>query len=153
MNSLLASLISFLFLLIDAEAAALGDVEAGEIEAVDVQDTCCRRSSSCRDSAPDRRQVRDTVTPASSSDISSLRRLLVPPRLVCAVSARTRTPRETAAASAWAISKRSSRKIRMSMLFFACLMAVTIGGDAGIRLDDQFHKRAFWLSHYTRHGT
>ena len=40
--------------------------------------------------------VRETVTPAASSRISSLRRPFSPPRLVWAISARTLTPRATA---------------------------------------------------------
>ena len=32
--------------------------------------------------------------------------------------------------------------MRMSMLFFACLMARDDGGDAGIWLYDQFHNRS-----------
>ncbi len=40
--------------------------------------------------------VRDSVTPTFSRRLSSLRSLLSPPRLVCAISARTTTPRPTA---------------------------------------------------------
>ena len=85
--------------------------------------------------------MRDTVTPASSSGISSLRRLLVPPRLVCAVSARTRTPRATAAVERVG----DLDAIEPEDQDVDALLRLLDGGDdrrdAGVRLDDQFHKR------------
>ena len=61
--------------------------------------------------------VRDSVAPALSSRLSSLRSLLSPPRLVCAISARTTTPRCTAAVSASSIASMSKRKMTMSIAF------------------------------------
>src|SRR5687768_2664700 len=67
------------------------------------------------------------MTPAASIFSSSLRRLFSPPRLVWAISARTTTPRATAASSAFSSSGRSNRKIRMSILVVAWRTACTSG--------------------------
>ena len=71
--------------------------------------------------------MRETVTPSPSRRISSLRRLFSPPRLAYAMSAVTDTPRLAAAFSAASMSARSNRKMTMSTLLRACLMAATSG--------------------------
>ena len=68
-----------------------------------------------------------TETPRSSRRISSFLRLFSPPRFVWAIKARTRTPRAAAASRARVTSSRSSQKIRTSIVFLACLIAVTVG--------------------------
>ena len=70
---------------------------------------------------------------------SSLRKRLSPPRLVCATSTRTRTPRCTAAASAFSISSRSILKIAMSTRLAGALDRLDDGCQTGLGLDDQIH--------------
>src|SRR5579862_2905669 len=62
--------------------------------------------------------------PAARSRSSSLRRFSSPARLVCAISACTATPRATAWASAFSTSRWSNRKIAISTLRFAPLIAL-----------------------------
>ena len=70
---------------------------------------------------------RDTVTPAASMRSSSLRRLFSPPLLVWAIRARTATPRVTAVSRAMATSLTSRRKMTISMLRRARVMAARTG--------------------------
>ena len=71
--------------------------------------------------------VRATMIPAARNRSSSWRRRFSPPRLAKAMSAVTRTPRAAAAISAASMSLRSRRKMAISTLFFARLIAASSG--------------------------
>ena len=108
------------------EAATLLDVLLGVVEA----STNARRRRSpaaCRGNGPCRRRYATASRRPSAARSSSLRSLLAPPRLVCAISARTDDAAPDCRGQRIVNRLDSKRKITMSMVFLARSIASTIG--------------------------